>query len=95
MAVQLGLVRGDLTGQMRLGFGEPMRTVWDPSDNRPAGLGTPATGQGRVLAFLICTFASPRLFGHLLRGLADSLRAMASIPQPCRQPLAVTVVAVA
>ncbi|HEX2772050.1 MAG TPA: hypothetical protein VHN18_06425, partial [Micromonosporaceae bacterium] len=93
MAVQLGLVRCDLTGQVRLGFGEPMRTVRDPPDHRPTGLGPSATSQGRLLAFLFRAFAPPRLFGNLLRGLADPHCPMAAIPQPCRQPLPITVVA--
>jgi len=87
VAVQLGLVRGDLTGQMRLGLGEPMRTVRDPPDHRPAGLGTPAPGQGRVLPFLFGAFASPCLLSDLLRGLTDPLGAMAAVPQPRRHPL--------
>src|SRR4051812_28106593 len=92
MAGPLGLMHGDLTGQMGLGFGEPMRTVGDPPDHCPAALRTPAPGQGRLLAFPFRTCTSPRLLGHLLRGLADPLRPMAAIAQSRRQPLPITVV---
>ena len=77
---------------MGLGFGESVRPVRDPSDHRPAGLGPPATGQGRFGAFLFSSFASPCLLSDLVRGLADPFPAMAAIPQPRRQPVPVAVV---
>src|SRR5947207_15541849 len=95
MAVQLRLVRSDFPSQVRLRLGKPMRTVRDPPDHRNAGLGTPSTGQGRLLTFAFGTSASPHLLSNFLRRLADALRPIAAISQPCRQPVPVIVALIA
>ena len=49
--VEVGLVGGDLAGQVRSGLGQPMRPVRDPPDHRLALLGTASTRQRGLLAF--------------------------------------------
>jgi hypothetical protein len=94
MAVKLGLVVGDLPGQMRVGFGEPMRAVRDPPDYRAAVLRATQPCPSCFLPFQIGTLASPDLLADLLRGLTDPLDALAVVPQPRRHSFPITVIVI-
>ena len=65
--VELGLVHGDLPGQVRAGLGDPVRSVRDPPHHRLALLGATSPRQRGGLAFLICTGA-PLVLGYQFAG---------------------------
>lgn len=73
-------MRRDLPLQVRTRFGEPMRTIRDPPNNRLPALGPVPPRQRRRLMFFVGTRVPTLLCRHFFGRLPDPLRSLAP---PC------------